>query len=416
MTIAAFIAVRAHSGPLHFTPLPCIFSQLALHPLITIDHFLMHITVGTQGIGYVEERVLLTAIPTGVTYVRSYDAVNVIAYLQRRLASPPTATSLTNCLHCDLGLNRVDLLHLVNTISCSDTPWIVSFEHHVPRWNPRSARGMQMLTRPACRRLLALSHFAWKAQLSLLEPGSALRDALTAKLVVTHPPQRPLISSYEEKQLSEEAVTCTFVGRDFWRKGGREVVEAFQQLRSEGEPVRLHVISSLEWGDYISGSTLEDARMMEKQMRSAGDWLIHDHELPNESVLRALTNSHIALLPTYDDTYGFSVLEAQASGTPIITTDICVMPEVNSNETGWLISLVHDAFGQALLRTPDDRRAASRAIVEGVYNALKSSLRDPSLIRSRGQRALESIRTRHAPDAYAEQLREIYAQALHPSR
>lgn len=375
----------------------------------------MHITVGTQGIGYVEARLLLTAAPPGVTYARSYDVFNIVAFLQRRLGSPPRATSLSNCLHCDLGFNRVALQHFVNTISCSDTPWLVSFEHYLPRWNPRSVRGMQLLARPACRRLLALSTFARDAQLSVLEPGSALRDTIAAKMVITHPPQRPLIASWEEKTLAPDTLTCTFVGRDFFRKGGREVLDAFLQLRSEGEPVRLHVISTVEWGDYVSDSTAEDARKAVEQMHSAGDWLIHDHNLPNEMVLRSLINSHIALLPTYDDTYGFAVLEAQAAGTPVITTDVCVMPEINADTTGWLIPVKQDGYGQALVRTTDDRKTLSRAIVEGVYAAVKGALRDRSIIRSRGEAALARINTEHAPEAYATTLRAIYDQALHPT-
>lgn len=372
----------------------------------------MQITVGTQGIGYVEARTLLTTIPPGVTYARSYDAFDVLTFLQRRLMQPPAATSLINCLHCDLGVNRVDLLHFVNTISCSGTPWIVSFEHYIPRWDPRSPKGMRLLARPSCRRLLPLSHYAREAQLSLLENGSALKDTIAAKMMVTHPPQHPLIASYDEKNLPGDALTCTFVGRDFFRKGGREVLEAFFQLHTEGEPVRLHVISSLGWGDYVSGSTADDARTAEERMRAAGGWLIHDRELPNGKVLRTMIDSHLALLPTYDDTYGFSVLEAQAAGTPVITTGICAMPEINSEETGWLIPLAHDTYRQALLRTPEERRAASQAITEGVYAAVRSALRDPATVRERGLRALARIRKEHAPDAYALTLRAVYDQAL----
>jgi glycosyltransferase involved in cell wall biosynthesis len=373
----------------------------------------MHITVGTQGIGYVEARLLHTALPPDVTFTRTYDAVGALAFVQRRLLSPPSATSLTNCLHWDMGINRVDLHHFVNIISCGRSPWVVSFEHYLPRWDPRSVRGMRLLAGPACRRLLALSNFARTAQLSLVDPDSALRDAITPKIEVIHPPQRLLISSLEEKKCPEDALQCTFVGRDFFRKGGKEILEAFHQLRSEGERVRMHIISSIGWGDYVSGSTADDARIAEEQMRAQTDWIIHDRELPNEQVLQALVNSHIALLPTYDDTYGFSALEAQAAGTPVVSTNVCAMSEINSAETGWVIPLGLNEHGQAHLRTPEERRAVSRTIVEGIYAAVKSSLREPGLVRTRAEQALERIRTRHALEHYAARLRSVYEQALH---
>ncbi len=49
-----------------------------------------------------------------------------------------------------------------------------------------------------------------------------------------------------------------------------------------------------------------------------------------------MRTADIGMLPSYADTYGFSVLEAQA-GNAVITTDIRALPEVNNPAVGWLI-------------------------------------------------------------------------------
>jgi len=47
----------------------------------------------------------------------------------------------------------------------------------------------------------------------------------------------------------------------------------------------------------------------------------------------------LALLPTCAETHGDVVLEAQANGCPVITTDIRTLPEINPSEIGYLIEV-----------------------------------------------------------------------------
>jgi glycosyltransferase involved in cell wall biosynthesis len=372
----------------------------------------MDITVGTQGIGYVETRTILYARPADVAFVRTYDLLNIANFVQRWLFRSSSATTFANCLHCDLGANRVDLLHLVNTLSCSHTPWVVSFEHYLPRWNPKSQYGMKLLARPGCRKIIAMSRFARDSQLSLVEPGSRLAAAIQERLCILHPPQSPLVESYDQKPLDSNSITCTFVGRDFFRKGGKEILDAVARLVSEGAPISLHIVSDLGWGDYATRTTKDEADVALREIQSLAPHVQLYQDVPNDAVLELFRKSHIALLPTYDDTYGFSVLEAQATGTPVISTDVCALPEINSDGVGWMIPLDKDPYGQALLATSGERQKASNIIREGVYRILKEAVSDPAGIRTRGIRALQRIRDDHSPARYAQQLRGVYLEAL----
>jgi glycosyltransferase involved in cell wall biosynthesis len=120
----------------------------------------------------------------------------------------------------------------------------------------------------------------------------------------------------------------------------------------------------------------------------------------------------VGLLPTWADTYGLFVLEAQASGCPVITTDVRALAEINNSRIGWLIRVPKDALGEAIYATPENRLELSQKIQAGLEEIIRGIVEDPSVIASKGQAALERIRTEHDPQDYAEKLRQIYQAAL----
>lgn len=43
-----------------------------------------------------------------------------------------------------------------------------------------------------------------------------------------------------------------------------------------------------------------------------------------------MKKAHVCLLPTWMDTFAYSVLEAQACGTPVISTSLRALTEINN--------------------------------------------------------------------------------------
>jgi glycosyltransferase involved in cell wall biosynthesis len=371
------------------------------------------LTVGVQGVSYPEER-NITGLPFSdrVRFRRVYDVGNLMMYVQRNVLRNHRATSFFQCFHTDFGLGRVDAFHFYNTLSFTTTPWIVTFEHYLPRWNPDSVLGMRLLAQRSCRKIIAMSEFARSAQQFLLARSPELRDTVDPRMTVLLPAQKPLVGVYDEKDPGDDAVRFAFVGRDFFRKGGKEVVRAAHQLVREGQPVHLVVVSGMEFGDYASRSTEADVRETDRLLRELGDRVTLHQELSNDEVLRIFRSAHVGLLPTYDDTFGFSVLECQATATPVITTDVCALPEINDNTSGWVIPVRKNEFGQAPVGTAEDRRELSRTIEEGLYRAMREACEQPSLLRIKGEAALRRIREHHDPNDRACTLTEIYRKAI----
>jgi glycosyltransferase involved in cell wall biosynthesis len=368
--------------------------------------------VGTTGLGYVEQRNLLSLPFQDVTLGREYDVVGGVNFFQRKVLANSTAVSFLNTLHWNPLPHRFDLLHLVNSISASSIPWISTFSHYLPRWNMTSRFGMSLLAGKACRKLIAISSFASMYQEALIERYPAYRDAIRQKMMVLHPAQPVLISSFEEKQPEKDVVVCTMVGADFFRKGGLEILRATERLAKLNYPIRVNIVSSLDAWDYASHAGREEILQAEQIIARLPGVVRHYRVLPNAEVLKLLINSHVGLLPTYDDIYGYSVLEAQAAGCPVISTDICALPEINNDDIGWLIRVPKDTFGIAYRKRQAQRKRLSQEIEEQMFAHLRSICDNPGITRDKGRRALARIIAECRPEDRSAALERIYREAV----
>lgn len=352
--------------------------------------------------------------------------------LNRVIGKPLFQTFDLNNQFEDFDLNKVDLLHFSNGISYGKTPWVSHFETILPRFTELlsqakdthwqnlepgrlTLRGLDALRSPACKRIIAWSENAADFQRKFLgEISSEYREPILAKLSVLHPAQEVLVESVTPREYDQQhPIRFVFVGAGFFRKGGRELFRTFQKFAGEeGLPIRLVVVSSLRLEPYAAQENEEDLAWARQIIAGKPQWLEYYEELPNSEVLELLKNADVGLLPTWADTYGLFVLEAQASGCPVITTDVRALAEINNNRIGWLIRVPKDALGEAIYATPENRQELSQRIQAGLEEIIRVIVDDPSVIASKGQAALDRIRTEHDPQDYAEKLRQIYQAAL----
>jgi glycosyltransferase involved in cell wall biosynthesis len=126
-------------------------------------------------------------------------------------------------------------------------------------------------------------------------------------------------------------------------------------------------------------------------------------------VLELFRQSHIGLLPSYIEGYGYTVLEAQAGGCPMITTDIKAFPDTNPDEVGWRIQIDGEDYDY---ETAEGRAHISDRIEKGLARILLQILEDRSQIPEKGTAALDRIEKEHSPEGHRERLREVYLDVL----
>ncbi len=344
---------------------------------------------------------------------RVYDMFTLPRYLSFKLGETPDW--LLN-IHQDFGISNCDILHFFNTVSFSPKPWITTFETAVPRWGdlPKHIQelGVKQLQGEHCRQIIALSESAKQIQTKLLKTHfPACADEILAKLCVMHPPQKLGLQSIAEKHAFEE-LSFIFVGADFFRKGGKAMLEAFAEFWAQGFNAHLYVVSSLKAGDYATHATQEDVLWVEKFLKTHQGKIFHFHTLPNSDVLALLQRCHVAILPSFADTYGYFVLEAQANACPVITTDIRAFPEINNQETGWVLHVEKDEFGNAKMDTPERCIAQQENLRVQILATIQNIVQNPISIQAKAEQSLLRIKKEHCPVIRARELEQLYDSVL----
>lgn len=333
----------------------------------------------------------------------------------------------------DYNLNHVDILHFFNSISFGRTPWVTTFEtmvprlkstgecHHsnIPDYSPlihekKIIMALETLANDSCKKLIAMSECNLKIQKEFLHCFPAYRPEIDRKLTHLHPPQEELINKYESKHLDLDGqIRFTFVGASFFRKGGMEILETFRDLRRKnGYNLRLAIVSSLDIDNYATKEGEGDVKIAREMIERNKDWIDYYYRLPNQEALALMRKSHIGLLPTYAETYGYSVLEFQASGCPVISTNVRALPEINNNEIGWLIEIPKNYLGEAIYTTEEDRLQIREAIKKGLERAVSEIFANRDIISYKAKAALERVRNQHSLEEYARRLNEIYHNAI----
>jgi glycosyltransferase involved in cell wall biosynthesis len=120
------------------------------------------------------------------------------------------------------------------------------------------------------------------------------------------------------RELVEAPVKILFVGGNFERKGGLNLIEAFRALRDLG--VELHLVTK----DHVPPEP--------------GLFVYNDMEPNSEALKQLYHRCDVFALPTFGDTIPMVLSEAGAAGMAIVSTNIAGIPEiVRPGDTGLLV-------------------------------------------------------------------------------
>lgn len=367
-----------------------------------------------QGSGYPIQRNVVDLPFENHTPQKKIGFLKILTHLHYKLRGINPLLSNT---HWESFKKSDGLWHFFNTISFGKTPWVVTYETALPRWftenNSLLEYGVKALASNRCKKLIAISECSKNFQKLYLEKEfPSYTSQITPKVTVIHPPQELLVNSLDEKKVASDKLIFTMVGSDFFRKGGKEILRVFDSLLSDKASVELNIISTLDYGDYATKTTIDDLTEAQDLINKHSGSIHYFEKLPNKKVLKKLKNSHVGLLPTYADTYGYSVLEAQACGCPVITTNIRALPEINNNKCGWIIEVPKNRWGNGILNTPEERSQFSDILHARLYEVITNLISNPDQIVKKGRRSLDKIRQNHSPKIAARRLEQIYEKAL----
>jgi glycosyltransferase involved in cell wall biosynthesis len=160
-------------------------------------------------------------------------------------------------------------------------------------------------------------------------------------------------------------VRLLYVGRVSREKNLDVLASAYRKLREENLPVQLYVVGHGPYSEALA-ETLPDA--------------CFTGYLRGRELAAAYASADIFVFPSTTDTFGNVIIEAQASGVPVVVSDSGGPKELVEDNTNGLVTKSHDV---------DDFTRAIRALV------LDSALR-----QRMGSRARESVVNRTWPSAF----------------
>lgn len=316
-----------------------------------------------------------------------------------------------------VGGNAVSLHHLFNGLSKGSKPWVTTFETTLPRWGDIPAReqlkGIQMMAGASCKKLIAMSQCNADLQRKVMqEQFPDFETQVMQKVTVIHPAQDMLVNDLAEKKLPMGHITLAMVGTDFYRKGGAELLRVMDRLLTAGLPYQLVIVSKMTYGDWASKTTPADHEAAMKIIRRHPQRILLHQSLPYAEVLDVFRRSHIGLLPTWADSYGYSVLEAQAAGCAVISTNLRALPEINTEERGWLLNMPLNEWKNGRIHAEADRVIFRETLEAELERVLRHIAAHPQEIAVKAAHSLAWVRDHHSPVSRAAMTERIYDAAL----
>lgn len=305
---------------------------------------------------------------------------------------------------------NITLLHLFNFINIGTIPFISTFETIIPRYFVENIDNKNILINHLadnkCRGIIALSDCTYRIEKKYLMNtyNEIICNKILKKLFVLHPPQEIYKSNIKDNSI----IKFIIIGNEFFRKGGFEVLTVLKKLRKIYKNFELYIISNFNlvtrWN--VSKTTKEE---FDKSLNfiNSTPWIKSFKNISQREVFKILQKCHVGLLPTYQETYGYSVLEMQSCGIPVISSNVRALPEINDDSCGWIINFPHGwELGQ---NTDIDTTNKYKKInLENLQIIISSILENPEQINKKGYSAIERIKKFHDPNSYAEKLKTIY--------
>jgi glycosyltransferase involved in cell wall biosynthesis len=220
----------------------------------------------------------------------------------------------------------------------TDGSTLLQFGHYD---RERVARRAAQHTERCARAAGVITMSAWDAEY-MISKGIASRERVHVVPPGLNIPHEPLDQGARSKRTSKKVL---FIGRDFTRKAGPLVVEAFLRARAESDiPMELTITGPATWP--LQGAIPEGIRFL-------GD-------VPLDTVRAELHDTDLFVMPSRFEAFGIVFIEALSMGVPVIGRRAFAMPEfIDHGRNGYLLdtddavalaALIHDGLTNDAMR------------------------------------------------------------------
>jgi glycosyltransferase involved in cell wall biosynthesis len=271
----------------------------------------------------------------------------------------------------------------------------------------RTAFISKLIMKDNCQSLLFWSEAGLKTASSY---GGISSSKVLDKMQVVYPAVREI--NVERTNHLDDTFRILFSG-DFFRKGGMNVLDAFCELAKSYSNIELTICCDTNID--FNGVT-EELKRKYLSVITSHPQIQFLGRIPRETLLNnVMPNIDVYLLPTYNEAFGFAVLEAMAFGIPVIATNIMALPElIKHDETGLLIDIseydIDTLFkGYVVDKLPSEFVAS---VTQQLVSHLQSLIADKDMATSMGLNGKIRARQKFSTTARNNVMEKLYRNAL----
>ncbi len=197
-------------------------------------------------------------------------------------------------------------------------------------------------------------------------------------------PQLKSLSFRRRMGFEEDDFLIAVIGRIDQQKGQKELLEAFAQLCLKSQKIQLIIVGEPTRGEAEQENYFQKlkefvaSQKIEKQVSFLGF-----QKDPQE----LMANLDLFVMPSYRETFGFVLVEAMASGVPVLSTEAGGVPEI----------LGHGQYG--FLAQPKDANS--------LKTQMEIILDDSNLRKKKAHNALERVQNFYEQQRVYERLMKI---------
>ena len=283
---------------------------------------------------------------------------------------------------------RPDVVHGLTPVASTPAltragvPVVTTFHHPDGIW-----RLQDLLHRPFHR---ILEYRAYNASTLLITPSNASAEAVHRMFGVPRDRIRTVYWGVDPARFGRgnpppaDILRVLYVGHHERRKGIVYLLEAIALLRREGVAVRLTTVGG--------GDQLQELKVRAEELGISDVVTFMGYVRdPNDEVLaRLYSEADVFAFPSLMEGFGFVLVEAMASGVPVVASNVSAIPEV-----------VGDA---GVLFPPRDSQALAKILL--------SLAGDPQARRNLGQRGRKRVEELFTWDRVLPQLLSAYEEAI----
>jgi len=265
---------------------------------------------------------------------------------------------------------KFDLIHCAHCISRNRFPWVCDIEFANQFWASGSLinsssrkKVLKYLKAPYCKKILAWSEWSKNSILKSF-------PEVESKIGILYPAV-PL--ALTKKSFSKNA-NLLFVGRDFYMKGGEITLRVFDKLTKKYDNISATIVSDVP-------EKIVEKYKSNKKIKFYG---LMSHEKLFEEIY---PNADIFVYPTFSDTFGFAILEAQSFGLPVVAmrtkSTHTINETIKDGKTGFVVdNLEADAVN----------RVASKKVFLEIKNDVEKLIKNKRLLKNMSSNCLREIR------------------------